>query len=102
LKFLDCLASVGDCCIEKAADSTLWAVETTDDAREVSWLAPRNILEATLAPELLDPFSLGVLSSAFALPLRSMTGEVFEDMDLVSRAGILSGAILLRLGVFFC
>lgn len=102
MELLDCLASVGDCCIEKADDSTLWAVETTDDAREVSWLTPRSILDATLAPELLDPFSLGVSSSAFALPLRSVTGDVFEDMDLVSRTGILGGAVLLRLEAFFC
>jgi len=64
----DCLATVGDCCTEKVDDSTL-CVETTEDARDVSRLGKRNILDATLAPELLDPFSLAASFSAFALPL---------------------------------
>lgn len=64
-----CRVSVGDCCTVKVDDTTLWGVETTEDAREVSRLLTRSILDATLALELLDPFSLAVSMSAFALLL---------------------------------
>jgi hypothetical protein len=94
---------VGDGWTEKDEDSALWTVDTTEDARDVSRLM-RNNLDATLAPELLDPFSLAASSSgiAFLLPLRSVLGLIFEDMDRVSRAGTLGRMVLLRFEGFDC
>ena len=94
---------MGDGWTEKDEVSALWAVDTTEDARDVSRLM-RNNLDATLAPELLDPFSLAASSSgiAFLLPLRSVLGLIFEDMDRVSHAGTLSRMVLLHFEGFDC
>lgn len=48
---------MGDGCTEREEESML-GVEAIDDAREESRLGMRNILDAALAPELTEPFSL--------------------------------------------
>lgn len=56
---------VGDCGTVKV-DPVLGVLDATEEARDVLRLSARSILDATLAPELLEPFSLTV-SGAWAL-----------------------------------
>lgn len=87
---------MGDGCTETAEDSML-GVDAIEDARDESRLGMRSILDAALAPELLEPFSLTVSISSFRLPL-SLT--VLVDMERVRRTGMLEGLALFRFDPF--
>ena len=102
LELADGLLSVGDGCTERAEDSTL-GVEAIDDAREESRLGMRNIFDAALAPELIEPFSLpaSLVSLSLPLPFPFTAAFVVVDNERVRRIGILDGP-LLRFAPFDC
>lgn len=91
-----CLVSVGEGWTDIDDDSML-RVDRMDDAREDSRLGMPNILDAALAPELAELFSLTAPFSSLPLPF---SFKVLAESERVRRVGILEGCSLFRFEPF--